>query len=90
MRSIQSCDSSFRVHSGVYQIPHLATSVVLHSDRQSSCGCFGSRPSSCVIIKPVMVAERFGSDTNVDFVQMMNTLQSTTTCLESTDLEIDS
>ena len=29
-----------------YQIPHLTISVVLHSDRQSSCGCFGSRSTS--------------------------------------------
>ena len=49
VHGIHSCDSSFRVHSGVQEIPHLATSVVLHSDTQSSCGCFGKRSSPCVI-----------------------------------------
>ena len=41
--TIHGCDSSSRVHSCVYWIPHLPTLVVLHSDRKSSCGCFGSR-----------------------------------------------
>ena len=40
---IYCCDSFCRVHSCADQIPHLPTSVVLHSDRQSNCGCFGSR-----------------------------------------------
>ena len=35
VHSIQSCDSSFRAHSGVVKIPHLPTSVVLHDDKQN-------------------------------------------------------
>ena len=35
--------------TGVDQMPHLSTSVVLHSDRSSSGGCLGSRSSPRVI-----------------------------------------
>ena len=45
-------DSFFTAHNVFHQIPHLPTEVLLHSDKQSGCGCFGSRssPSKCSLL----------------------------------------
>ena len=45
VHSFNGCDSSFRVHRGF----HTFQLQLLHSDRQSSCGCFGSRSTPCVV-----------------------------------------
>ena len=57
VHSLHSFDSSFRVHSGVQYLPHLPTTVVLHSNRQSSCGCFTREhtPSVLCLGLPVSV-----------------------------------
>ena len=48
VHSIPSCDRFFQ-SSQLYLLGSiLSTSVVLHDGRQSSCGCFGSRASSCL------------------------------------------
>ena len=41
--------SSFRAHSCVSWTPHLPAAVVSNDDGQKGYGCFGSRPSSCVL-----------------------------------------